>query len=271
MSSADSAGSTTALLPRVTAPVPPLRKVTPTASPPTRDLDLTKTALGAEHKSVLVKRNRKLEKVLGQALSEETVERFVVEPAVASSGSHGSCGSCGSHDNEGGDSTQSSHDVPEWMRHDIDPQLVPVPVDAGESTGSYRSRLRFGASASSTPPELKVYVSRVRHVAETRVGAGTVQPVRSATGRVMAKAAVSASPSATDTTTDTTAATTATKTTTAPAPTPTVLSPPLPSPHPSFSSANSSLDAEIKDARRIHRARRIQLAKVSQANPLHSI
>ena len=127
-----------------------------------------KTDLPADQKAVLVKRTRKLEKVLGEPLPENTVEKFVVEPSMGATTTI-------TRIEEGPWPRPHTEFIPEWLREDCVPQRASRPASMmtaqeGQSRSSRIARVLLGDPAPPVPTDLRVYVSRERHVAESREG-----------------------------------------------------------------------------------------------------
>jgi hypothetical protein len=137
----------------------------------------TRSDLPAEQKNILVKRTRKLERVLGEPLPENTVERVVVEPTMAPTTISTKV------QDAPWPRIKRQAEIPEWLREDCVPQRAerPASVASGSSgdpfggppavtTRSKIARVLLGDPAPTLPTDIRVYVRRELHVAETREG-----------------------------------------------------------------------------------------------------
>lgn len=125
----------------------------------------SKSDLTADQKAQLVKRTRKLERMLGEQLTEPTIERFVVEPVTATTTVTTKV------EEDVWPSSNSS--APEWLREDCVPQRVvdhgPSDPKSSQRKGGRLARAIRGEAAMPVTAGLRVYVARETTVAETLV------------------------------------------------------------------------------------------------------
>lgn len=135
------------------------------------DLDgrsLSTSTLDREQKALLLRRNRKLEQVLGESLQESEVGQFVVEPSV-------------------GGTTVLTRVMdewpeargPEWARDDCVPQITETAYETATGLQRKQSKVKRSITALRTlrpSPDVQVYVSRETSVTETVAPAHTHTP-----------------------------------------------------------------------------------------------